>query len=107
MDLLKINLSAIDAEVVHECGWHAMRVKRNVEVFVKEEVVSRSLADDTEIVDERFFNSNFRVELILGDTCALILDSGRLTVAANPLWLEMRGDVDSSRLVHRETKQYV
>jgi hypothetical protein len=84
-----------------------MGAKRNVESFVKEEVVSRSLAHDAEIVDERFFNSNLRVELILGDTCALIFVSGRLTVAANPLWLEMRGDMDSPRLIHRETKQYV
>jgi hypothetical protein len=42
-----------------------MGAKRNVESFVKEEVVSRSLAHDAEIVDERFFNSNLRVELIL------------------------------------------
>jgi len=81
-----------------------MRVKRDVEVLVKEEVVSRSLAHDAEIVDERFFNSNFRVELILCDTSALIFVSGRLTVAANPLWLEMRGDMDSPRLIHGEAK---
>jgi hypothetical protein len=34
----------------------------------------------------------------------LIFVSGRLTVAANPLWLEMRGDMDSPRLIHGEAK---
>jgi hypothetical protein len=65
------------------------------------------LTHDTKIVDERFLNSYFCVELILSDTSALILVSSRLPYAANSLRLEMRGDVNSSSLVYSETEQRV
>jgi hypothetical protein len=101
------SLPAIDAKVVYKCGRHAIRVEGNVEVFVNKEIVSRSLAHDTKIVNERFLTPYFRIELVLSDTRGLILVSRRLAVAANPLRLEMGGGMDSSGLVHSEAEQYV
>ena len=105
--LLANTLSAIDAEVIDICRRKAIGFKRNVEVFVNQEIVARSLANDAKIVDKRFLNSNLRIEFILSDTCGLILVSSRLAVAANALWLEMGRGMDSSSLVHSEMKQNV
>jgi hypothetical protein len=101
------NLSAIDAEIIDRCCRNFIGIDCDMECFVDKEVVAIPLADDAEIVDERLLNTDFGIELILRHTGCLVLIASRLANSADPLWLEVRGDVDSARLVHSETEQNV
>jgi len=82
-------------------------IECDVESFVYEKVVACPLADDAEIVDERLLNSDFGIELVLSNPRSLILVPSGLASSGNPLWLEMRCDMDSTVLVHSETEQNV
>jgi hypothetical protein len=82
-------------------------IECDVKSFVYEKVVACPLADDAEVVDERLLNSDFGIELVLSNTRSLILVAGGLADSGNPLRLKVRGDMDSTCVVHSETEQSV
>ena len=55
------------AEIVNRGGRNTIGVKRNVEIFVNEEIVS--LTHDTKIVDEPFLNSASRTSEVSMNAC--------------------------------------
>lgn len=92
-------LLAFHTEIIVEYKDGAIRIDRNVHGLMHEEVVPRSLADNPEVIYVRHIRLTIlqrKLKTRLRNASALVLVTGGLASAADPLWIEM---VDATNVV--------
>jgi serine/threonine protein kinase len=99
--------SAINAEIVEECCYHAVCVYGDVERLVQQEIVTISLADDAKIVYHCLLSTNRQIDLSLSYSRALVLVPSCLSYSADSLGLKMYGRMDVSTRAHCKAQEHV
>src|SRR5438105_4635143 len=92
-----VPLLAIDAEIIVEHGHCAFGIDRKVQRLVHQEVVPRTLADNPEVIYERFIRLAILeriLKALLRNASRLVLGTGGLASTADVLWLEMEEATD-------------
>jgi hypothetical protein len=91
------SLLAFDAEIIVEHSHRAVSIDSKVQGLVHQEVVLRTLADNPEVVYERFIRLAILERILktrLRNAGPLVLCTGGLAGTANALWLEMEEATD-------------
>ena len=90
-------LLAIDAEIIVEHSHRAVSIDSKVQGLVHQEIVLRTLADNPEVVYERFIRLAILERILktfLRNAGPLVLCTGGLAGTTNALWLEMEEATD-------------
>lgn len=96
---------ALNAEVIDECGQLAIGIYCDMKSFMDQEIVSRSLADDLEIVDISCLVTDLAVECPLRLSGGLVLVTCGKACATDALGLVLELAVITALVVNRRGKQ--
>src|SRR6185436_6492425 len=89
-------LLTVDPEVVVKRRHDTVCVDRYVKVVVHQEVVPRSLADDSKVVDVGFLLARLEVEVALGHAGTVVCRPRYRADAGDALWIVVRLDVKAA-----------
>jgi hypothetical protein len=91
-----------------EHSYRAVSIDSKVQGLVHQEVVPRALADNPEVVYERFIHLAILeriLKTLLRNADRLVLCTGALAGATNALWLEMEEATDIVAIGHKQAHE--